>query len=1132
MKKIVSFALVLLMLFSFAACGSGGETKTYTFTLMFLADGKIIQRANYSVGDTISAPVTVVKEGYTFVGWAEEVPQKMPARDLYINAVFEKNSYKVSYYVNDILVHEDSVPFGDKIPAYTAEEAYEWDAELPETMPAHDIALHCSVASDTHLLTFTVNGKTYKAEVYRVGEKIAVPDAPKADGYAFEGWDGLPETMPAHDVTVVAIMKADTYKLSYYSADGGYLLNSIDVECGRAMDTLPPIIPVSPEGKVFAGWSNMPETMPAHDVSVYPIWEDANEEYTVNYYVSGTLYATQKYNPGSVVTAPENPTGVEGFAGWRDLPETMPAHDVTVEAIITTPYLLAFYTDEDTLYMSMQIPEGTPLSVFIPKAPQKDGYVFVQWDVEIPDVMPGGDLKITAVWEKAGYSLEFYDGDPANGGQLIKKDSINAGNAVVYPEIDQREGYNFVGWSEDITVMPESDLVVYAIWGLNIYKLTYVSSLDEQITVEYGFGEPVSPLVPADHYGYKFDGWVGIPVTMPAHDVTVVAVWTEVEPEPVNVTVDLAALESGETYTIIAGGVYTLSGIAANAKIVINSEYDVTLKLKNAYLTCESGNAIECVSATSLTIQALTSSVNLITTKDGGIVSNADLSIIGNGNITFTTKDGIKSKGNIVFDANNSYLTITSNGVGIYADGDIFVASGRLDIEAADEAIKADKGYTMDSGEVIANSSGKLSVSATESITVNGGKLMVSSAGNGISASSVALNGGFTEVTADGTGIVSTSSISLSDTELTVYSEGVGVYAYTTFESVNSKIYAISGGSAVLSPSYDANGNRIPTTAITANSVTITGGRVEATSTQYAFDTFLIRIRNAVVKLTTSEDAVFVGGDASFTECDMQIRAGLSFKNDTSPLTRSGINVAGDLVFTGGSIDIKSADECILAKSISAMGTEFTLDTDMAAVSVSESATFGACNVEIKNCKNGIVAGSVEFKSTDAEITAEQNAIKTSKDLLVSGGEIRLCANDSAVIVGGDLGMTGGLLLAFSKSAELPALVCFGSKTVTTGIIAAFDMSGNNYTGNGFYCAMPDTVKQGTLVRIAGDDFALTLYPAYSFRSVLVLSGDMIVGNTYTVITGGKYVGSETYNVLTGGTYTPGTPVISSTYKA
>ena len=97
MKKIVSFALVLFMLFSFAACGSGGETKTYTFTLMFLADGNIIQRANYSVGDTISAPVTVEKEGYTFVGWAEEVPQKMPARDLYINAVLETNSYKVSY---------------------------------------------------------------------------------------------------------------------------------------------------------------------------------------------------------------------------------------------------------------------------------------------------------------------------------------------------------------------------------------------------------------------------------------------------------------------------------------------------------------------------------------------------------------------------------------------------------------------------------------------------------------------------------------------------------------------------------------------------------------------------------------------------------------------------------------------------------------------------------------------------------------------------------------------------------------------------------------------------------------------------------------------------------------------------
>ncbi|MBO4216378.1 MAG: InlB B-repeat-containing protein [Clostridia bacterium] len=1144
MKKIVSFALVLLMLVSFAACGNGSDTKTYTFTLMFLADGNIIQRANYSVGDTVSAPVNVKKEGYTFVGWAEEVPVKMPARDLYINAIFEKNTYKVSYFINDILVHEDAVLYGDKIPEYTVPEAEYgkfsgWDAVLPEKMPANDIVLHGTADEDTYLLTFVVNGKICKADVYRSGQAVAVPEDPAVEGYDFLGWDSVPETMPEHDVTVTAVMKAQTFRLSYYSAsENGYLLNSVEVEFGTVLSDIPAITPVAPEGKIFSGWMNMPETMPANDVSVYPVWEDANYECTVSYYVNGTLYKTQTYVVGAAITAPENPADVEGFAGWKDLPEKMPANDISVEAVILTHYLLAFYTDEDTLYMSMQIPEGAPLSVFIPKAPIKEGYTFISWDADIPEKMPANDLKLTAVWEKEGNLLKFYDGDPAAGGQLISSESVAAGNAITYPDALSKEGYTFIGWSESTKTMPEDDRIVYAVWEANKYIITYVSSLDEPITVECDYGTAVEPLVPAEHYGYEFGGWVGIPEVMPSHDVTAVAVWREIEPEPVNVMLDLTTLGNGETYKIIAGGVYTLSGIASNAKIVIDSDYDVTLKLKNAYLTCESGNAIECVSAASLTIQALTSSVSLISAKDGGIVSAADLSIIGNGNVTFTTKDGIRSSGNIVFDANNSYLAVTSDGSGIVAEGGILVASGRLDIESVDTAVKAGTNFTMDGGEVILNSSAGNGIKSPDGVTVNGGKLMITSASEGVIANGVTLNGGVTEVTSDSVGIVSLDSVKLSDSELTVYSGSIGVHAYTAFEAANSKVYIISGGSAVLPPSYDANGNRIPTTAITASSVTVTGGKVEATSTQYAFDTNSVRIRNAIVRLTSSEDAVFAGGDASFTDCDIQIRAGLSFRKDASPLSRHGINVSGSVEFTGGSVEIRSADDCVFAGSINAIGTEFTLETDDTAIHVSDTAVFGACNMEIQDSGIGICAGSVEMRSTDADVNAVTTSVMTVSNtaadgsLTVSGGEIRLCAGETALLVNGDVNMSGGLLLAFSKSTTASALVCLGTKTVSSGTIAAFDMSDSNYSGNGFYCSLSNTVKHGTLVCVSGGSFSLILYPAYSFRSVLVLSGDMSVGTTYTLLTDGKYTGTETYNVLTGGTYTPGTPVVSATYKA
>ncbi len=1139
MKKIVSFALVVFMLLTFVACGSGSDPKTYTFTLMFLADGNIVQRANYSVGDTISAPVTVEKEGYTFTGWAEEVPVKMPARDLYINAVFEKNSYKVSYYINDILVHEDTVPFNDRIPEYklpkdTAESFSGWDGELPETMPAHDIALHGNAKEETYTLTYKVNGAVYRADVYKKGEKIVLPDEPKMEGYSFVRWSGYAgfdfKTMPGQNVTVDAEFAKQEYKLNYFESEGGKLLETVGVEFGAELHNDQSVVaPTAPEGKIFAGWSGMPETMPAHDVSVYPVWEDAPVKYTVSFIIKGVVYTTMQLEAGERIVPPVFPT--DSDIRWVDVPETMPAHDITIYAETSFSYLIEFYTDEDTVYMSFLLTEGSDISLFLPKDPHKDGYKFVGWD-GLVDKMPEHALKLMAIWEKTAYTLSFYDADPQNGGKLISQSSVAGGDPVVYPDAPAKEGLTFVSWSENAAVMPESDLTVYAVWEADKFTLTYFSSLDGQVSVEFGFGEEIIPLVPEEHYGYKFGGWMGIPETMPAHDVTVVAIWTEVVPDPVNVMVDLSTLGDGETYTIIAGGTYTLAGIANNAKIVIDSKYDVTLKLKNTYLTCKEGNAIECVAAASLTIQALPGSVSLISTKDGGIVSAADLGVTGNGNVTFATKTGIRSEGNIVFDANNSYLTITSDDLGISAGGDIFIASGRLDIESAGESLVCAGSIKMDGGEVIAESSAAGCVSAGGTVSVGGGKLMIKAAGDGVAAAGYTQTGGTTEITSGGSGIVSAGHVSFSDSDVTVYSDSVAVRAAADFNSVNSKFYTISGGSAVMPPVYDANGVRIETTSVIAGSATVNGGTVEITSTQYAFMTESFKAKNAVLKLTTSEDAIYVTGDADFSDCTLQIHSGLSFKNDASALTRGGVRADGGVTFIGGTVEISSVHNCVTAKTLSAMGTEFRADSSKDVFAVTEKAFFGACVIEVESSDNCVVAGTVEFKSTNANMTADTNGVRATAGLMQqSGGEIKICSAAPAISVTGTVELNGGILVAFSKSTSLPSIAC-SRLNVVSGTLAAFDMSDNNYMGNGFYCNLGSTVKEGNLFRLeAVGGYDLTLYLAYSCRSILIVTDEIASGTVCTVHTGGRYSASDTYTILTGGTYIPGTLVYTGTYK-
>ena len=64
-----------------------------------------------------------------------------------------------------------------------------------------------STHSSKYTLTYQVDGKDYKSYVIGVGEAITPEPYPMKEGYSFSGWSEIPETMPAHDVTVTGTFK-------------------------------------------------------------------------------------------------------------------------------------------------------------------------------------------------------------------------------------------------------------------------------------------------------------------------------------------------------------------------------------------------------------------------------------------------------------------------------------------------------------------------------------------------------------------------------------------------------------------------------------------------------------------------------------------------------------------------------------------------------------------------------------------------------------------------------------------------------------------------------------------------------------------------------------------------------------
>ena len=306
-------------------------TVTGSFTkgadkLTYMFDGEVYKTLIYDYGSTITSEPAPTKEGYTFSGWSE-IPATMPAHDVTVTGSFTINKYKLTYKVDGEIFKSYDVEFGATITPESAptKEGYTFSgwSMIPATMPSQDVTVTGSFTKGAYKLTYMVDGEVYKTLSYDYGSTITSEPAPTKEGYTFSGWSEIPATMPAHDVTVTGSFSINKYKL-IYKVDG-IEYKSSEVEYGKAIT---PEAEPTKEGYTFSGWSEIPETMPAKDVTVTGTF--AINQYTITYKIDDEVYQTESVDYGSTITPPNAPER-EGYTfEWIDVPETMPAHDITI----------------------------------------------------------------------------------------------------------------------------------------------------------------------------------------------------------------------------------------------------------------------------------------------------------------------------------------------------------------------------------------------------------------------------------------------------------------------------------------------------------------------------------------------------------------------------------------------------------------------------------------------------------------------------------------------------------------------------------------------------------------------------------------------------------------------------------
>ena len=365
------------------------EFALSSYRLTYTLDGVSFKETDVLYGTALTAEPNPEKEGYTFSGW-QGLPETMPAHDVEVTGTFSINSYKAVFKIGDDVIDTKMIVFGDAVTAPEAptKEGYTFAGwqNKPETMPAHDIEVIGSYTVNKYNLIYKVDGEEYKKVEVDFGTTLTPEPNPVKEGYTFSGWQGLPETMPAHDVEVTGTFSINSYKAVFKI--GNDVIDTKTIVYGDAVTA--PEAPAK-EGYTFAGWQNMPETMPAHDIEV--IGSYTANKYNLIYKVDGEEYKKVEVDFGTTITPEADPVK-EGytFSGWQGLTETMPAHDVEVTGTFSiNSYRLTVYLD-GKLYKDETLEYGAPID--LPDPEVAEGRVFSGWDITVPETMPAHDVEI------------------------------------------------------------------------------------------------------------------------------------------------------------------------------------------------------------------------------------------------------------------------------------------------------------------------------------------------------------------------------------------------------------------------------------------------------------------------------------------------------------------------------------------------------------------------------------------------------------------------------------------------------------------------------------------------------------------------------------------------------------------
>ncbi len=284
----------------------------------------------------------------------------------------------------------------------------------------------------------------------------------------------------------------------------------------------------------------------------------------------------------------------------------------------------------------------------------------------------------------------------------------------------------------------------------------------------------------------------------------------------------------GRDYVLIGGGNLTLHADGDGIKSTNDASEEV------GFVVVENGN-IDIVSGSD-GIQSTSS----LTVSDGSIRV-----VSGGGSVAGTASN---SRDDFGWGGYYETTETTSVGKGLKAGTVLTVCGGVMDMDAADDALHANRGVVVSGGEVLA-AAGDDGVHADEELLISGGTLTVSACYEGLEAGLITLDGGTVSVTASDDGVNASSGTTSNRDPMASDGSSFVINGGTLYVNAggdgldsNGTIQMNGGYVSVVGPLGSGNG-----TFDFASSFRIDGGTLIAVGTTGMAQTPSVSRQNSVV---------------------------------------------------------------------------------------------------------------------------------------------------------------------------------------------------------------------------------------------------------------------------------------------